>query len=74
MASIIFATQSNMIGKHCALTSRLIDNSRKGSKMKKLFAAILVGMFAFTAMSGVAMSADDTHKKDEKKKDDKKGH
>ena len=41
--------------------------------MSKLIAAILVGMFTFTAVSSVAIAADDTHKKEDKKKDDKKG-
>jgi hypothetical protein len=37
--------------------------------MSKIFAAILLGMFAFGTMSGVAMSADTAKdgKKDEKK-------
>ncbi len=44
--------------------------------MSKIFAAILLGMFAFGTMSGVAMSADTAKdgKKDDHKKDDKKGH
>ena len=46
----------------------------KEIEMSKLIAAILVGMFTFTAVSSVAIAADDTHKKEDKKKDDKKGH
>lgn len=44
----------------------------EGETMKKLFAAVIAGLFAMTAVSGVIAADKKDDKKIEKKKDEKK--